>query len=260
MIVATTTPLLAALEKSAHRVSLLLRSASKPEAKAIGNWSVAETANHLAHCYTSLLDAFHGTFSVGIDEVDDHNDRVLADDAERDLDVLADRVEIGVRNYLEVAGTFDEETLLSFFSDVRVPAAAVTATVLGEALVHGYDIARAEGLPWAIEPAHALLLMDALSPVMKLFVDEDAAAGFQAGFEIRLHGASSTYWYFDRGRLTIEQSRTHPVDCHISADPVTFMLMSYNRIGPIKPLLTGRLIVWGRRPWMAARLGGVFKT
>jgi hypothetical protein len=51
-----------------------------------------------------------------------------------------------------------------------------------------------------------------------------------------------------------------PVDCHISAEPVTFLLMSYNRIGPTMPALSGKVRVWGRRPWLATRLGGVFKT
>jgi hypothetical protein len=46
----------------------------------------------------------------------------------------------------------------------------------------------------------------------------------------------------------------------ISADPATFMLMSYDRIGPVLPALSGKVLVWGRRPWLATRLGGVFKT
>jgi hypothetical protein len=51
-----------------------------------------------------------------------------------------------------------------------------------------------------------------------------------------------------------------PIDCHISAEPVTFLLMSYNRIGSTLPALSGKVGVWGRRPWLATRLGGVFNT
>lgn len=260
MIVATKTPLLTAVEKTAFRMSLLLRAATKPEKKAIGRWTVAETANHMAHCYPSFMDAFRGTFTVGVDEVDAHNDEVLAGDPERDLEVLADRVEKGAREYLALAGGFEEAAPVDFFTGIRVPASAVTATLLGEALVHGYDIAHAEGLPWAIEPAHALLTMEGLAPVMVHFVDEEAAAGMAGGIEIRLRGGPPSYWYFADGRLTIERSPTRPVDCHISAEPVTFMLVSYNRIGPLLPALSGRVLVWGRRPWLATRLGGVFKT
>jgi uncharacterized protein (TIGR03083 family) len=260
MSVATGSALLAAVEKTALRMSLLLRAASHPTKTAIGHWSVAETANHMSHCYSSFIDAFRGTFTVAPEDVDPHNAAVLAADPERDLDVLADRVEAGMRDYLEVAGSVDEDEMVDFFAGMVVPASGVTASLLGEALVHGYDIARAENLPWMIEPEHAILTLHGLGPVMVHFVDEKAAADLDAGFEIRVRGGSPSYWYFEKGWLTVEESPVLPVDCHIWADPVTFMLMSYNRIGPTVPVLSGKLRVWGRKPWLATRLGGMFKT
>jgi uncharacterized damage-inducible protein DinB len=260
MIVETRSELLTAVEKTALRLSLLLRAATKPHKNALGVWSVAETANHLSHCYPAFADVFRGTFSADIDDIDERNIEVVAQDPERDLDALAHRIEAGAGEYTEVAASFDEHELLAFFTGMKVPAAAVTAILLGEALVHGYDIARAESLPWAIEPAHALLTMQGLIPVMGHFVDAEAAAGLNAAFEIRLRGGPRTYWYFDDGRLTVEESQVRPVDCRLSAEPVTFMLMSYNRIGPTVPVLSGKVAVWGRRPWLATRLGGLFKT
>ena len=212
----------------------------------------------------ALLSVVHrclqGTFTVAADDVDAHNDQVLVDDPERDLGVLADRVEAGVHKYIDMAGSFDEDKLVDFFTGMLVQASAVTATLLGEALVHGYDLARAEGLPWRIEPAHAILTLEGVAPVMMHFVDEEAAAGLRAGFEIRLRGGPTTYWYFDEGRLTVVESPIRAVDCHVSAEPVTFLLMSYNRIGPALPALSGKVRVWGRRPWLATRLGSDFKT
>ena len=260
MTVATNSALLAAVEKSAYRASLLLRSATKPDKKAIGIWSVAETANHLSHCYPSFIDAFHGTFTAAPEDVDAHNAEALAADPERDLDVLANRIETGMHEYLEIAGKFDGDELVDFFTGMLVPASGVTATLLGEALVHGYDIAKAEGLPWVIEPQHAALTLEGLVPIVVHFVDEKVAAGLNAGFEIRLRGGRTSFWYFEDGRLTIESSQILPVDCHISAEPVTFMLMSYNRIGSTLPALSGKVRVWGRRPWLAMQLQGLFKT
>ncbi len=256
----TKSALLTAVEKTAYRASLLLRAATKPDKKAIGIWNVGETANHLSHCYPAFIDAFHGTFTAAPEDVDAHNAEVLAADPERDLDVLANRIESGMHEYLEIAGKFDEDELVDFFTGMLVPASGVTATLLGEALVHGYDIAKAEGLPWAIEPDHAILTMEGLVPVMVHFVDEKAAAGLEAGFEIRLRGGGTSYWYFEDVRLTVESSPVLPVDCHISAEPVTFMLMSYKRIGPAIPTLTGKVRAWGRKPWLATRLSSVFKT
>jgi uncharacterized protein (TIGR03083 family) len=252
--------LLAAVEKTAFRVSLLMRAACHPERKAIGTWTVGETANHLAHCYSAFADVFDGTSLVAPAHVDANNAKVLAEDPERDLDVLASRIDADAPKYIEAADRFRGDQLVEFFSGMHVPPSGVTATLLGEALVHGHDIAKAEGLPWPIEPEHAILTLDGLVPVMVHFVDRDAAAGLHAGFEIRLQGASNQYWYFDAGELTVEEAEIAPVDCRLAADPATWLLMSYNRIGPTMAALTGKVRVWGRRPWLATRLSGVFNT
>ena len=169
-------------------------------------------------------------------------------------------MDAGAPKYLGVASTFDEDALVEIFSGLIVPASGVNATLLGEALVHGYDIAKAEGLPWPIEPEHAILTMTGLVPVMVHFVDRKAAEGVEAGFEIRLRGGPTQYWYVADGELTVEDSPVTPVDCVISADPVTMLLMSYSRIGPFSPSAIGKMRVWGRKPWLALRLGGLFHT
>lgn len=58
---------------------------------------MAETAAHVAHTYGGMLGLLKGTFALGLDEIDAHNDRVPAEDPERDPDVPADRVEAGAR-------------------------------------------------------------------------------------------------------------------------------------------------------------------
>lgn len=64
-----------------------------------------------------------------------------------------------------------------------------------------------------------------LLPVVPYFVDEAAATGLDAAFEVRLTGGERTFWYFDQGRLTAERAKTRPVDCRMSAEPVTFLLI-----------------------------------
>lgn len=260
MTVANPSALLAAVNKTAFRVSLLMRAACHPDRNAIGTWTVGETANHLAHCYSGFVNVFDGTFSVAPDHVDAHNAQMLAADPERDLDVLADRVDEDAPKYAEAASRFRGDQLVDFFTGMRTPPSTVTATLLGEALVHGYDIAKAEGLPWPIETEHAILTMDGLVPMLVHFVDRQAAAGLRTGFEVRLQGGSSQYWYFDDGQLDVKDSEIVPVDCRIAADPATWLLMAYNRIGPTMPVMSGKVRVWGRRPWLVTRLRGVFNT
>ena len=59
---------------------------------------------------------------------------------------------------------------------------------------------------------------------------------------------------FDRGSLTLDTGRARDVDAHISADPPTFMLVFIGRQGIWKPLLKGKLAVWGPRTWKLARM------
>jgi hypothetical protein len=44
------------------------------------------------------------------------------------------------------------------------------------------------------------------------------------------------------------------VDCHVSADPVALLLIAYGRRSQWVPILTGKLIAWGRQPWLGPRL------
>jgi hypothetical protein len=63
------------------------------------------------------------------------------------------------------------------------------------------------------------------------------------------------------GRLTVEsQVDGQPADCHISADPWAFIQVLYSRTGPIRPALTGRILAWGRRPWLAFALPSLFRN
>ena len=49
-----------------------------------------------------------------------------------------------------------------------------------------------------------------------------------------------------------------PVDCVISADPVTFLLVVYGRMPLGRALLRGGMLAWGRRPWLALRFKDLF--
>lgn len=64
----------------------------------------------------------------------------------------------------------------------------------------------------------------------------------------------------DRGTLRVEAPSTRPVDCRVSVDPVAFLLLSFGRIGQWQPILQRKLVAWGRRPWLAAKIQSVLKS
>ena len=59
---------------------------------------------------------------------------------------------------------------------------------------------------------------------------------------------------FDDGTLHVSTDYAESVDCHLSADPTAFLLVMYGRQGPLRPALTGKVVAWGRKPWLAFRI------
>lgn len=133
---------------------------------------------------------------------------------------------------------------------------SVTATLLGEVLIHGYDIAQASRQPWLIPPTHAGLVFSGALPMLPYFVNHAAAAGVRASFDLRLRDKDSprVRLAFDDGTLDVASGPAEPVDCHLSADPTAFLLVMYGRQGPLRPALTGKVVAWGRKPWLAFRM------
>lgn len=54
-------------------------------------------------------------------------------------------------------------------------------------------------------------------------------------------------------RLTVDPAQPGSIDVHITAEPVTALLMSYGRMGQLLPSLTGKIVTWGTHPWLALR-------
>lgn len=254
--------MLAAIEATAPRLSQLLRGVKTPYTNAIGVWDVGETAAHVAHCYEGFLAMAQGTYGVlpGLDEIGGANAAYLVENRERDPDVLADQVEVGAKEFVGYMGSVVGDPLVRWFGDTQVPRSAMAGVLLGEVLVHGFDIARAEGLPWTIDPSYAALSIEGSLPVLPLFVDQEEAADVEAGYDLRLRGDGRSFWTFQGGRLTIEPPSAARVDCHLSVEPVAFMLVSYKRVAPWGPALAGKLLVWGRKPWLGLRLPTLLKA
>ncbi len=126
------------------------------------------------------------------------------------------------------------------------------AMAVGELVIHGHDLAAAFAEPWMIDPAHVDLIAAGLGAVMPHFLSPKARH-FTGTYQLRLRGQGTYTFRFVDGVLTVGSSWDGPVDCRISADPRTYILAAYGRIGPIKPALTGRMVVYGRKPWLGPR-------
>lgn len=244
------------LRDATERFATMLRLDPDPSLPAIGIWTVGETAAHVASSPTYFLAAGRGDLAQpeALDDVARGNAEVLASDPERTPRVLADRLEHADEALVAYARTVEGDPIVEPFAGVRVPLSSMLAVELAELLVHGEDVGRAARLPWTIPSAEAALALDGLVSLLPAMVDERRAADVALRCELRVRGGSRSIIEIDHGTLRVEPASAAPVDCRLSVDPVAFLLLSYNRVSMPRPVLRGRLVAWGRRPWRAMRL------
>jgi uncharacterized protein (TIGR03083 family) len=172
----------------------------------------------------------------------------LATRLRHDLTALCDQVE----GYGAAPPSF------RFHGGELVPADVALGILLGELVVHGWDIARALRQPWPIDPGHVALIMDGLAPIVPGWVDPRRAHGLDATFRVRLRGQVTYVFSFRDGRLQVDPPDARRVDANISADPAALLLVLYRRQSQWPHIARGRLLAWGRKPWLALTFAGRF--
>jgi uncharacterized protein (TIGR03083 family) len=274
-----------ALRDEVRRLTTLMRSITDPTIPAVGGWNIAEVAMHLSQNWMLVAGQARqdvsrykavvpGTHEVAGNSVipdmwdnADMNERGLKSDTERNLAVLADRIEQRAQEYLgECAGHSPDELRQWTVEGTTLPLSALTCNLLNETIMHGYDMARAAGRKWRIEPAHAAMVIEQFFvPVMQTcdpqtFVNADKAAGRQATYQVHLRGGGRCNWIFDNGSLTLEEPSTRPVDCHILADPPAFFMVFWQRQSQWNAIVKGQLLAWGRKPWLGLKFRSLIRS
>lgn len=250
-----------ALVVGRDRLSATMQKVTDPSPRAVGTWTIGETAQHVSSSAEYFLAAARGEADLKrLDEVDAGNSRTLAENPERDPRYLADRFDRGGEALVAYARTVRGDPTVTPFAGVEVPLSTLLGIELGEVLVHGFDIARAAGLPWQIDRAHALLTHEAYMPLLPYVLDKERAAGIRLAIGIRVRGMRPVVARIQDGILVVEDAHGQRVDCHISVGPVMYLLLEFNRITPWNSMLRGQLVTWGRRPWRVNEFGPLLQT
>ncbi|HUP71267.1 MAG TPA: SCP2 sterol-binding domain-containing protein [Acidimicrobiales bacterium] len=274
-----------ALADQVGRVTALLRSVGHPEAPALDHWSLAEVAMHLSQAWVlvpslaaddlshvhRLLPHLEGKAGASlIKDMWDLGEVTMTGvdtDPERDPAVLADRIESRAAAFLETLGPESISRSHAWMVEgVSVGLPTLICHLLNETIVHGYDMARADGRRWPIPAAHAALVLDGfLVPVVsalgpRTMVDQAAAKGLRATFDIHVRGGGRYLFDFDDGALVIGPPGSKKPDCHISADPATFLLVAWARRSQWPAIARGQLLAWGRKPWLGPRFRTLIRS
>ena len=93
----------------------------------------------------------------------------------------------------------------------------------------------------------------AAMPLLPLLVNPATTAGVRVAYDLRIRGGERFMVRIDDGALAVGRS-DGGVDCHVSAEPASLLLVAYGRRSQWIPVLTGKLTAWGRKPWAGLRL------
>ncbi|GAA3000521.1 maleylpyruvate isomerase N-terminal domain-containing protein [Actinokineospora diospyrosa] len=257
------------LREAGERFGELVRAAPDPAVMATPDWTVADTAAHVAMVawlYTTLLDTGGQPLpvpdlearlgAITVDTVGEFNEVALATVGERDPVVLTDLLSTGVAEILRVTADRDPDEPLEWLGGACLPLAGALAHLLNEVVVHGHDIAKAIGVPWAVRAEDAALffelfflgmvgngvggLLDIDKPVLERRIVIEFRSAHTAPALVLLH----------RGQVSLAPPGTTAVDVRVRFEPATMVLVLFHRVSRVRAALTGKLSVRGRRPWL----------
>jgi hypothetical protein len=246
----------AAVEDVLPRFTELLRSNPDVTAKAVGTWTLPDVACHMSHVIRTDTDALARrelpSVQLSPAGVAVWNTSMLADDPERDLQALADRIDTLGAAFFDITVNPPAEPV-TWIGGTRLPPSAVACHLLEELLVHGYDAATAAGTSWPIEPAHAALaIVGGVLPVVaaspQSWVRASGDARAHARVEVRLRAFERFTLALENG-LRVESPPTHSrVDAYLSVDPASLLLVMPGRQSVWRAVRGGKVMAWGRRP------------
>jgi uncharacterized protein (TIGR03083 family) len=224
-------------------------------------WTVGEAAAHLAMA-NELMAALaageewpYGDGTPG--SLAAANAVSLAERPERDPAVLALDIAHWAREFTLAAGP------RAGAEPVATPLGQMDLDTLGAYLLthmlgHLYDIAVALGRPHPIDRQRAGLTLPFLRAAMPWVTDPRAAAGHNACYRLKVRGLGGFAVTFTDGVAVVSEDPPRRPDCTILTEPVAFLLIALGRCSANRALTRGKVLAWGRRPWLAPAFAGLF--
>lgn len=225
-------------------------------------WTVGEAGAHLVtgfRDYTKLFEGEAFDAGVGVDDTAEENARMLEAYTVRDPAVLAADLPGAAEALLAAYAAGPPDRPLDWWAGTKVSAHDMLAINLGELVIHGWDIAQGLGKPWAIDREDAIAVMLGSLAIAPLYVDREKAAGMNGVLRMKARGGPTIGLTFKDGVLTVGDAPAK-ADCTVSADPAAFLLSSYGRGSKWMPILTGKVVAYGRKPLFALKFQGALKT
>jgi putative sterol carrier protein len=241
-----------ALERSAPLLVDALRMAPGRVRPTKMRWTNAEIAVHMYASVTEAGKAVRGEPSLydGVELTAELDERMVAETPERDTAVLADLIEEGTAAFVASARAHEGH------EGIGLPRASVSTIVGLLALdhhLHGGQFSVTAGHGWQGRVAD---MHSPLRAVVPYAFDPKAAQNFHGSFSLRLRGVEPIRYRVAHGRLELDSDRR--VDCTMTADPQTFLLVGIGVMSQLRAALSGKLRAGSRKPWLAFAFSRLF--
>ena len=217
-------------------------------------WTVREVAAHLVvglRMYSDLAAGVPVSLAPAEGEAPGaRGERMIAAIGETDPEKLAAVLRDAAESFLGGTSGSDTAQPISYYGGTVVDLADLTSVLVGEAVLHGYDLAQAVRAPWPIDPAHALLAVGGYATISGLLVNPATTTGLTVAYGLHLRGAPSVVARFVDGAYAREPGGA--AEAEIAADPVAFLLVSAGRLDRWPAIACGAITLGGAKPDLAA--------
>ena len=219
------------------------------------DWTVDQLAAHLVTIPTRYLRVIETSepFPVSLAEM---NQREIDALGVEDLDLLADLLQSQTDALLDALGD-DPDRLVPFF-EIELPVRGLCGVLLGEYVVHGLDLADHVRTEWRVRPEHARWAIRGLLPGAMHTADTDIASAMRGTFGLHIRPEDDWTITVGDGRAELALGRPTRADFRVSADPLAFYLTGFGRASRIAAMLRGKIVGYGRKPWLAGRFSRLF--
>lgn len=243
----------ASLDRNAHALAALLREAAPSAGDKIPGleWTVRDLGRHLI-TEPRRFDRFGRGVVEDLGDTAEFNAAELEAVVEGDPARQTDMFLTEHATYMAQANRHAASDPYQWFgTDMEWSDGA--GIYLGELCVHALDVSRVLKKRWSMDRDDAVRIIAGLVPILPRFVDEATARNFTATFELRLRKGPSLMLSFDDGAMAVAAKDGQRADCVINADPASFLLVGYGRVSQWGPILRGKLLAAGRKPWLALK-------
>jgi uncharacterized protein (TIGR03083 family) len=226
-------------------------------------WTVGDLALHLVQAVEIAGELQQGKPSPYTDmhRISEVNEELLSRDDERDIRRLLPQFSREIRAMEARFREMPDDARVPFHTGWSFTPPQAMAMISSELLMHGWDLAQVIREDFDIPAEDARLILYTITPLMPRMVLPEGVEGFTATYEVRIRGGACFRLHFEDSVLHVSHIEPGgPADCRISAEPSAFLLTGYGRGSQLKAVLTGKMVAWGRKPWLAGRFASLVKS